>query len=92
MRKIAIVTGATSGIGEATAKILAQNGFNLIITGRRSEKLKAVEEELLKIDDTKVLSLVFDVRNNEEVQFTMKKFSFHPKDRIGFFNYFQKFK
>jgi len=32
------------------------------------------------------------VGNNEEVQFTMKKFSFHPKDRIGFFNYFQKFK
>ena len=68
MRKTAIVTGATSGIGEATAMILARNGFNLIITGRRSDKLKAVEEALLKIDDTKVLSLVFDVRINEEVQ------------------------
>jgi 3-hydroxy acid dehydrogenase / malonic semialdehyde reductase len=63
--KIALITGATSGIGEATAKLLAQNGYDLIITGRREDRLKLLEKELLK--DTDVLSLHFDVRNKDEV-------------------------
>lgn len=63
--KVAIVTGATSGIGESTAKLLAKNGYDLIITGRREDRLKKVGQELLKHTD--VLSLHFDVRNKEEV-------------------------
>src|SRR5687767_2166697 len=63
--KVAIVTGATSGIGESTARLLAKNGYDLIITGRREDRLKKVEQDLLKHTD--VLSLHFDVRNKEEV-------------------------
>ncbi len=64
-KKIALITGATSGIGEATAKLLAQHGYDLIITGRRKERLDEVKKELSSITD--VLSLHFDVRNKEDV-------------------------
>jgi len=63
--KIAIVTGATSGIGEATAQLLAKNGYDLIVTGRREDRLKVLTDELSKHTDVK--SLCFDVRNKEEV-------------------------
>ena len=46
MKKIAMVTGATSGIGEACARKFAQGGYDIIITGRNSERLRAVDEEL----------------------------------------------
>jgi 3-hydroxy acid dehydrogenase/malonic semialdehyde reductase len=67
MEKIALVTGGTSGIGEATALLLANNGYNIIITGRRADRLKKVETELSKTG-VKVLGLNFDVRNQNEVQ------------------------
>ena len=67
MRKIILVTGATSGFGRATAVKFAGNGFNVIITGRRKERLDLLEKEL-SVSDVKVLSLNFDVRNREEVQ------------------------
>ena len=56
MRKIAVVTGATSGIGQATAIKLAENGYDLVITGRRAERLSELEEKLRKIGAV-VLSL-----------------------------------
>lgn len=65
MKKIALVTGATSGIGKATAQLLAKNNFDLIITGRRSDRLDELKKEL--INDADVLTLNFDVRNKEEV-------------------------
>ncbi len=64
---IAFVTGATAGIGRATAKILANNGFDVIITGRREELLIAIEREIRESTDADVLSLCFDVRNHEHV-------------------------
>lgn len=67
MNKIALITGATSGIGEAVTKRMAENGFNVIITGRRNDRLTALKDELEK-KGIKVLSLCFDIRQREEVE------------------------
>lgn len=63
---IAFITGATSGIGLATAKIFAENNINLILCGRRTERLQQLEKELSQ--KVKVTTLCFDVRNKKEVQ------------------------
>lgn len=63
MNKIAMVTGATSGIGWATAEVLAKEGFNLIICGRRAERLKKLSEKL----NVATLELVFDIRDKPKV-------------------------
>jgi NADP-dependent 3-hydroxy acid dehydrogenase YdfG len=59
--RIALITGATSGIGEATARILAANNFKLILAGRRNDRLKKLTDELCQV--TEVISLSFDVRD-----------------------------
>jgi len=66
-QKIAFITGATSGIGEATAKVLSQEGYKLILCGRRTDRLKALEE-LLGKDKDSVVTLSFDVRDREAVE------------------------
>jgi NADP-dependent 3-hydroxy acid dehydrogenase YdfG len=63
MHKIVLITGATSGFGEATARHFAAAGHRLIITGRRKERLEALKQEL----KTDVLTLVFDVRDKDAV-------------------------
>jgi len=65
-RRIALITGATSGIGEATAKLLSANGFDLILTGRREERLQSLKDDLGK--NAAVLTLNFDVRDKEDVK------------------------
>jgi NADP-dependent 3-hydroxy acid dehydrogenase YdfG len=67
MNRIALITGATSGIGKATALKLAQNNFDVIITGRRIELLEELENELKEQSSAKVHILHFDVRVNEHV-------------------------
>jgi 3-hydroxy acid dehydrogenase/malonic semialdehyde reductase len=67
MNKTVMITGATSGFGRATAVRFAANGYNIIITGRRKERLDELEKELLSYAKIKVLSLNFDVRKREEV-------------------------
>lgn len=64
--KTALVTGATAGIGEACAHILAQNQYKIIITGRRKDRLEAVASGLKEKYNTEVHTLNFDVRNRED--------------------------
>jgi len=65
-KRIVLITGATAGIGEATARLLAKNDFKLIICGRRQDRLNALQSELQKL--TEVTTLTFDVRNQSEVE------------------------
>jgi 3-hydroxy acid dehydrogenase / malonic semialdehyde reductase len=68
MRAIALITGATSGIGMATARLLAANDYNVIITGRRNHLLENLEESIMKASGAEVYSLNFDVRDPEQVE------------------------
>jgi len=63
--KTAFITGATSGIGRATATLFAQNGLRLILCGRRKDRLSEVADELSKY--TQVHTLLFDVRDKKNV-------------------------
>jgi NADP-dependent 3-hydroxy acid dehydrogenase YdfG len=70
MNKIIMVTGATAGFGRAVANKFARNGYNVIITGRRKERLDEVEKEIVSLG-AKVLPLNFDVRKRYEVEDTI---------------------
>ena len=65
-KRIALVTGATSGIGEATARLLANNNFALILCGRREDRLASLQHEFQSV--TEVITLAFDVRDQQSVQ------------------------
>lgn len=65
MNKIALITGATSGIGLGCARKFAENGDKLILTGRNEQKLEEIRKELAD-KGTEVLTLVFDVRDREK--------------------------
>src|SRR5690606_25342227 len=65
-KRTALITGATSGIGEATARVLATNNFNLILCGRRVERLEALQRELSP--KTEIHTLSFDVRDRGAVE------------------------
>ncbi|MDU1889111.1 MAG: SDR family NAD(P)-dependent oxidoreductase [Dysgonomonas sp.] len=68
MRKIALITGATAGLGKAIALRLAKENYDVIITGRRKERLEELEKEIEIKYEAKVLSLSFDVRTYSEVE------------------------
>jgi NADP-dependent 3-hydroxy acid dehydrogenase YdfG len=73
--RTAMITGATSGIGEATARMLARHSFHLILCGRRQERLDALHNQLKQ--HTRVTTLNFDVRYADEVA---KSFELLPKE------------
>lgn len=75
MKKVTIITGATSGIGKACAKKFASHGHHLIITGRRAEKLEKLANELTDKHHVTVLPLAFDIRNKSEVEKAMASIS-----------------
>ena len=67
MTNYAFITGATAGFGEACADIFAKNGWNLIITGRRQDRLETIKDQIKADYNIKVISLCFDVREEQEV-------------------------
>ncbi|MDR2684009.1 MAG: SDR family NAD(P)-dependent oxidoreductase, partial [Prevotellaceae bacterium] len=64
----ALITGATAGIGRATAQLFAAQGFNLIITGRRKERLLELKAELEQQHNVEIFALCFDVCKNSVVE------------------------
>jgi 3-hydroxy acid dehydrogenase / malonic semialdehyde reductase len=68
MRKIALITGATSGIGKACAMKFAQNGFDLIVTGRRTERLETLQKDIESRFERRVLPLTVDIRDKAAVK------------------------
>ncbi|QTE21419.1 SDR family NAD(P)-dependent oxidoreductase [Polaribacter cellanae] len=70
MKKTAFITGATSGIGKATAEIFAKNNIRLILCGRRAERLQELSTKLRKL--TQVTTLQFDVSKRNEVEKAIK--------------------
>lgn len=67
MNKTALITGATAGFGEACAHEFASKGWDLIITGRREERLQALKSEIILAYNADVLTLNFDVRDVDAV-------------------------
>ncbi len=68
MNKTALITGATSGFGEALAKKFAANSYNVIITGRRKERLEKLKVELERDNDCTAYTMNFDVRDKQKVK------------------------
>lgn len=81
-KKVVFISGATSGFGEATARIFAQNGYDLILTGRRNERLLQLESELEEGNDSNVLPLCFDVRSEKAVNEAVASIPNSWKERL----------
>lgn len=67
MKRTILITGATAGIGKSTAQLFAQKGYQLILTGRRADRLSTLKKELEEQYNATVQTLNFDVRNMDEV-------------------------
>lgn len=78
--KLILITGATAGFGKSIAFKFAQHGWNLIITGRRQERLKAIENDLIRQYRVKVLSLGFDIRSRTMVEQAIRDLPYDWKD------------
>ena len=72
LKKVVLITGGTSGIGRATAKLFSKRGFDIIITGRRKDKLLEIKNKFELKYANQILTLNFDVRNKEEVKSAIK--------------------
>lgn len=82
MNKYVLITGATSGFGEACAKIFAKNGYSLILTGRRNDRLLKLSEELISNFKIDVKTLCFDVRDENEVNQSINSLEKDVKNSI----------
>jgi 3-hydroxy acid dehydrogenase / malonic semialdehyde reductase len=63
MKKIVFITGATSGFGEACAHVFAKNGYDLVLNGRREDRLQKLQTQLQSEYSIQCLLLPFDVRD-----------------------------
>lgn len=79
MPKIALITGATAGIGEACARVFASFHYNLILTGRRTDRLESLAEELKSAHGVEVRTLTLDVRQKAEVESQLNGLEEHWK-------------
>ena len=79
MADIVMVTGATAGIGEATARLFANYGYDLILTGRRHMRLERLQKEFENLG-VKVWTLCFDIRNRESTEEALEKLPEEWKD------------
>lgn len=67
-KKIVLISGATSGFGKATAELFAKNNYNLILTGRREDRLQKITKDLSEQYSVEVLPLCFDIRDQKAVE------------------------
>lgn len=67
-KKIVLISGATSGFGKATAELFAKNNYNLILTGRREDRLQKIAKNLSEQYSVEVLPLCFDIRDQKAVE------------------------
>jgi 3-hydroxy acid dehydrogenase/malonic semialdehyde reductase len=81
-KKLILITGATSGFGKACAELFAQNGYDLIITGRRKERLTELAEQLASVYGIAIKALSFDVRDLEAVTQSLDSLPKDWKNRI----------
>ncbi len=81
--KYVFITGATSGIGKASAEIFHKNGYNLVLTGRRKERLIELKEKLKTNNNSSVEILEFDVRSYDETEKAIKLLSIDIKKNIS---------
>lgn len=80
IQKTALVTGATSGIGYETALILAKNNYNLILTGRRKDRLEALQSQIKSSGSSEVILLNFDVRIKSDTEKALNSLPENWKD------------
>jgi 3-hydroxy acid dehydrogenase/malonic semialdehyde reductase len=79
MSKIAFITGATSGFGDACAEKFAANGYDLILNGRREDRLETLCNKLERRFNIAVLTLAFDVRDEQKVMSSIQSLDDHWK-------------
>lgn len=83
LSKIAYITGGSSGIGKACSKEFAKAGFDLIITGRRKEKLQEVKKKLELKYGVKIITLVYDIQDKDQVKNAWNSLSKTVKSKIS---------
>lgn len=83
MKKFVFITGSTSGFGKACAKIFAKNGFNLIVTGRRLDRLQELSNELTRTYKVTIVPLCFDLRDESAVHTAIESLSAEIRNGIN---------